>query len=412
MAKSRVTWMHSGQLGAPQMNGAKNSEGQMLQVLDACLIDGFNLQSVLSAANNIEGCILSFSAAHGYERGQLVQITGATDSSLNGKFRVVNTETDSITVDAVGVTDFTGSIITKVAALGFESIFGSATALQRAYRSPDLNSTRTVLHLDMSLPVGHGYNVANPVKRAMVDMCEDMVELGVQINSYTDAFNRRPTNRNGKMLWYQARDYNKTTPVTHTVNSNWIVIGNNNHFYLLNDWFKSENYASSMLLRDWYFFGDSPSLVGPTDKFNCAWVGSTFTNDVGNAYFGTSTGTFNDTSLVVGYYIKSHLGTGTLLPFKTYTSNLENIMYSGVSDTNPANFRNLGSNPFGVGVLASTTVGWRGTLPNLYAVPYKSTNNLGPLNFKQSDGSILVAVQSYADYPIATPGYILFNTGD
>lgn len=45
MSDKRFTWIHSGQLNAPQMDGVKLSEGQMLKVLDAVLATGFNPQT-------------------------------------------------------------------------------------------------------------------------------------------------------------------------------------------------------------------------------------------------------------------------------------------------------------------------------------------------------------------------------
>ena len=81
MADKRFTWMHSGQLGAPQMNGAAGSNGQMLQVLDACLIDGFNPQTVTIATKTATTVTLTFGVSHGYEVGQLILVSGATDAA-------------------------------------------------------------------------------------------------------------------------------------------------------------------------------------------------------------------------------------------------------------------------------------------------------------------------------------------
>src|SRR5690606_28768003 len=98
----RFTWMHSGQVGAPQMNGASGSNGQMLQVLDACLIDGFNPQTVTMATKTATTVTLTFGVVHSYAERQIVTVSGATDAALNGRHRVVSTTTNTITIDAVG----------------------------------------------------------------------------------------------------------------------------------------------------------------------------------------------------------------------------------------------------------------------------------------------------------------------
>ena len=59
------TWMHSGQLGATKINtsnGAPN--GQLLSILDACLVDGFNVQTVSSVTINGSDIVLTFGLPH------------------------------------------------------------------------------------------------------------------------------------------------------------------------------------------------------------------------------------------------------------------------------------------------------------------------------------------------------------
>ena len=339
MANNRMTWMHSGQLGAPQMNGAAGSNGQMLQVLDSALIDGFNPQTVVSATKTATTVTLTFGVSHGYVERQLITVSGATDTVLNGNHRVIGLSTNTVTIDAVGVAVTTGTITTKVAPLGFESIFGSTDPLKRAYRSPNLQGTRTVLYLDMTLPAGHGYNAANPVKRAMVSMCENMTALGTQINSYTDATNNKPAVRNGKMLWYQSRGSAKAAAVTNAVNSDWVIAGDSDKFYMFTVW---QNYQPTMpKARDFYAFGDMPSLASD-DSFNCAWVGVYNPNDTSDIYLAMNGGKlggnpngwgYSGDFGSIGFFIKSKNGVGSLKnTVLSFDGDVSHMVYTGFND--------------------------------------------------------------------------------
>lgn len=347
---NRMTYMHSGQLNAPQMNGASGSNGQLLQVLDACLIDGFNVQTASSASLNGGVVSINYGTPHGYANRQLITISGANDAKLNGSHRILSKTENSLTIDATGVTQTTGVIKTKVTPLDFQSIFGSSEPLKRAYRSKNTQSTQTVLYLDMSLPTGHGYNSSNPVKRAMVSMCEDMTTLGVQINSYTNTKNNYTKNKNGTLLWYQARGYSKTEPVTSTANSNWVIAGNGDRFYFFPIW---QTYDVNLKLhRDFFAFGDMPSMSS-SDAFNCFWAGIINENDANGIYWalnGAKIGgnpsaimDYNGYHAPIGFFIRSKEGVGDLqssvLTFSGFESNLDHTGFGGgtsLSFPNPA----------------------------------------------------------------------------
>lgn len=380
---NRVTWMHSKQLGAPQMNGAKNSEGQMLQVLDACLIDGFNSQTVtaVSIAGNL--ATFTYGTAHGYELRQILVVLGADDPQMNGRHTITAKTDTSLTIslgDVVGAVTTTGTITTKIAPLGFESIFGSVNPLQRAYRSPNPLGTRTVLYLDMSYPASHGYNTANPAKRAMIDMCEDMTELGVQINSYTAAYNKKPTNRNGQLFWYQSRAYKKSLAVNNPQNSDWVIVGNSDYFYMFSTWYSDVGYPITQPLRDIYFFGDTISYGAPTDKMNCGWIGAVAKNDVppsDQVYYsfnGARIGGYIDPLFPYGFLIGKVNNAVGLDPFLLTTSDSTDAQISGNSTDERFNYpASTTTGYIGQPLLMQTTQNWRGIMPSLHFIP----QNLG-----------------------------------
>ena len=423
MADSNLTWMHSGQAGAPQMSGA-STEGQMFGVLDAALIEGFNPQTAVSVTKTATTATLTYAYAHHYELMQLVLVTGATDSKLNGKWRVIEKTNTSITLDAVGVTTLTGTIVTKIAPLGFESIFGKVNAKKRAYRSANLAGTRTVLFLDSTLPTGHGYSTTSPAKRVMVDLCKDMTVLGTQIGSYTATFNNKPTVKNGKMFWYQARGSAKADEVDGTNPSEWVIVGNGDYFYFFTSWQQYNQTVRKQ--RDFYAFGDMPSL-STTDKHNCFWAGAVTSDDAAVAYWSSNKAkiggrpdVFYNTSVdsgAVGFFIKPYDGVGELQSASlTCTGSEFDGFVSGGATLDDAAlgctalpYPNLpNSSILAVGIYLQVKGAIRARAPNLYATPQDLKSDLTK-DLTVDNGYLLVALATDGFTDNTGCGFFLVN---
>lgn len=305
----KFTWMHSGQLGAPQVTAAKGSEGQLLQMLDATLVSGFNQQTSASVSINGSRVSLGFGTNHGFIARQRVIISGSDDPLLNGNHAVVEITPQTIVLNISGVTITTGIVKAKVAPLGFESIFGSTDPLKRAYRSKDLTSTRTVLYLDMSLRTGHGYSTTSPVQRAMVTLCGDMATLGIPINSHTDVINDYAKNANGTLMWHVGRSDAKNTAVNDATSRDWVLVGNGKIFYLIMSW--QTTFPDLLKYRDFYAFGDTDPLA-ETDNYGCIWAGCMLPNDTatynGLVWNGPKISNTPSTNTPVGIFIKSYDG--------------------------------------------------------------------------------------------------------
>ena len=414
MQDNRFTWMHSGQSGAPQMDGVKLSEGQILKVLDAGLVNGFNPQNAASVTGTASTVTITYAGPHGYELRQLVLISGATDAKLNARHRIIEKTRETITIDAKGITSFTGTIVTKIAPLGFESIFGSNDPLKRAYRSANLQGTRTVLYLDASLPTGHGYNSTNPAKRLMVSLCQDMTVLGTQINSYTDAVNKKTTNKNGSLFWYQARPYTRTEPTISVEYRPWVIVGNGDVFYLFNEW--QDYNTMGYKLRDLYAFGDVPSLGGSTDQYSCMWIGAIVQNDADVMYQASTGGQIGGDidSAPIGFFIKDHTGTGTLQNFVFSVDGTAGYHYTGHStDTPLIPFPNpVSQSILGFPIYTITKKGLRSFMPRLLSIPQHMQSNIASYDLTITDNLLTVAV-FYANRTSGTEnGFYAINLGD
>ncbi len=363
------TWMNSKQLGAPQMNGAPNSEGQLLQILDACLIDGFNIQTVTSVAKTASTVTLNFGVSHGYVDRQKVTVSGANDPILNGDHRIVSLTSNSITLAVEGVSVTTGAIKTKITPLGFETIFSNSDPLKRAYRSKNMQGTRTVLYLDMALPANNGYHATNPAKRAMVSMCEDMTVLGQQLNSYTDVKNNYDSNPNGSLFWYQSRGLDRNSSVTSSSNGSWVIFGNGDYFYFMP--VIGNTITSNGFLRDMYSFGDIESLAGASDRYNCMWQGTYLPNDNGRIIYSSNGSKYGglptNSSHYTGFFIRDKSGTGDLvamLPTADGGITQYSSGYTGfISTPNPTS-----GSLIGFPLFAKTDNDLRGYMPRILAI--------------------------------------------
>ena len=414
----KFTWMHSGQIGAPQMNGAAGSNGQMLQVLDGCLINGFNPQTVTIATKTATTVTLTFGVSHGYELLQIIAVSGATDAALNGQHRITAKTTTTVTINAVGVAVTTGTITTKVAPLDWESIFGSADPLKRAYRSNDMQSSKTVLYLDMTLPAGHGYNATKPAKRAMVSICEDMTTLGTQINSYTNDYNNFTTNPNGTLFWYQCHGVDKGEAVTRASNINWVVIGDGRFFYLIHEW-QTYTLTAGTPRRDLFSFGDVDALDGDYGK--CAWTGSILPNDDGaNVYYATVGSSTGGTPSVdrdggrVGFFTKSVSDTPSLDSFVFSSSGMASgVNYHGNISGLSGGINNY-PNPttlsiIGIPTYAANSSVLRGIMPSMLTIPQNLGSNTSDLDLLVSGNSVVVGVSSSKFTNNNKVGFFAFN---
>lgn len=123
-------WYDSTEAGAPTLN---NVAGSLLEVLRACLINGFGAKTVTSISVSA-GVATATCAAHGFADtyGKLLLIAGATEPLLNGRKQPGNVTTNSFDFPAPGVADgtYTGSMSARRAPLGWlEAYTGTDRAI-------------------------------------------------------------------------------------------------------------------------------------------------------------------------------------------------------------------------------------------------------------------------------------------
>jgi hypothetical protein len=141
-----VKWFTSAMPGAPRCSG---TAGDLVTLLDTCLINGFNVNGVGSLVVTGGIATATFATAHGYLQHQIVLIAGSTPTALNGDKRVLTADTYTITFDATGVADgtATGTIECRTAPVG-SWVKAFETTQKAAYKSNHPDSTGVYLRLD------------------------------------------------------------------------------------------------------------------------------------------------------------------------------------------------------------------------------------------------------------------------
>jgi len=151
---STVRWFHSDMVGAPQIN---RQAGDLIAILDACLIDGFGGATPDGDKITISGEVATvhFSGGHDFQTLAVIEIEGASIPQLNDVWRVKSATGSSFTFDCPGIPDGadSGAITVKRATPGFwEKTFTDTN--KAVYRSTHPDATGFYMRVD-STPIDH-----------------------------------------------------------------------------------------------------------------------------------------------------------------------------------------------------------------------------------------------------------------
>lgn len=237
---------------APQL---QNAHGSMLSVLDACLVSGIQVGTVASLTAIGVTATANFGVVHNLMKHQVIRINGATQAEFNGDFKIkqiVNETTIRFELNtAASVANATGTISCMLAPLDFEKTFSSTTALgggRAAFRSKDeALPNRPFLRVVDERISSYSINYAKYAKVGIVENMNDINTMtGVQAPYTTSAPTRNwnPTGsganiKNGWAKWYYCSvgEYNSDSTSLadfSIVAGDWLVIGTDTGFYMMN----------------------------------------------------------------------------------------------------------------------------------------------------------------------------------
>lgn len=239
---------------APQL---QNAYGSMINVLDACLINGIQIGVVNSLTASGNTVTATFGAAHNLMQYQVIKITGAAQAEFNGEHRILTVpNSNEVTFElaaAPSVSTATGAISASLPPLGWEKPFSSSNPSgggKAAYRSlnlllPSRPFLRVVDELDSAY-------TANYAKYAKVGIVEDMTDIDTMLGVQAPFDPANPNKNwvgtgsgasaiNGWAKWYYARteyeheQYYGVSDSSPTPNGNrsYLLIGSADAFYIL-----------------------------------------------------------------------------------------------------------------------------------------------------------------------------------
>lgn len=237
-------WYDSTEAGAPSLN---NVAGSLLEVLRACLINGFGAKTVTSISVT-GGVATATCASHGFlgTYGKLLLISGATDPLLNGVKQPGGISTNSFTYPAPGVPDgtYTGTMSARRAPLGWTETFSGTNKAMFARTAPE--ATAMLLRVDDT-----GTTVARVIQ----------VESATDVDTYTGP---APTAAqvSGGGTWQKA---------SSATANNWFLVGDDRGF-----WFGSKLGVSTTQYV-YYWFGDGVPYYA-ADAYFCLLSAQTGTS--------------------------------------------------------------------------------------------------------------------------------------
>lgn len=234
-----------------------NNWGDMIRLLDTCLVSGLPLSSVTSASIDSQGDIsLNLFAGHKCLLFQIIELSGFEPTEINGKYRIKGTPTSTqliLKATHAGKT-VTKLGTTKLASLGYEIVFRDSADVKRVYRAKNPRAEHPFIRVDETISDGVNSYTSTYAKSAMVGLIENMthiddyqdpLKLQLPIDTSDLAKNWKivgtgTTVIRGWSKWYWASNLgvrnggvtaSQTPP---TGNRNFTLCGDSDAFYILN----------------------------------------------------------------------------------------------------------------------------------------------------------------------------------
>ena len=246
-----------------------NNWGDLIRLLDTCLVNGLALPSVTSASIDAQGDItLNLYAAHNCQLFQIVELTGFNSVSLgsetrqvNGKYRIKGVPSaNQLILKGIAWTDINPTTVTlvsigsaKLAPLGYEIIFRDSADVKRVYRAKNPSAQHPFIRLDETQSDGTNTYPSSYAKYAMfgllehMDYIDDYMKpdvLQLPFDPLDPAKNWKITGTGGNVVrgwsrWHYARGvetYNSGNDSTTPANGNrfFTICGDADSFYCFN----------------------------------------------------------------------------------------------------------------------------------------------------------------------------------
>lgn len=248
-----VRWFHSGMADAPVLRG---EAGALIELLDACLINGFCTRSLNSLVVSGGVAMATISAGNPYERHAVIRVAGASITALNGDHRVDTAGASTFTFLAPGVPDgaASGTMTVIRSPAGWSKPFSGTN--KAAYQG-DENSTQLYLRVDDSEAL-----------YSNVRGYENLTDIDAGVGLF-------PTEAQQANYWWTKSNAASTT------RREWVLVADGAML-----WFVSAWHSTYPLLGVMHHFGDGAAF-SPADAYMCMISGAAGAKSAGAPWSGT-----------------------------------------------------------------------------------------------------------------------------
>ena len=354
----------SDQYNAPTCAG---THGYLDAILYACLVNGYNTQTISSISVTANVATATCSGTHHYSQYDIIKISGCTGTStvFNDSFTILTVPDTTHFTFAITTTlgSAAGSPVACIAPLGWERTYTGTD--KSVYRSTDNQGTQIYLRV-----------VDTNANYTSLTMYETMTSIDIGLGASTTVY------------WIKSNASDTTARV-------WYLVGDSKRFYLQTHW-----YASYPTLPSIYFFGDIIKWR-TTDSYHCALTGA---SDPSLNYPSAYCGLHVQNTSVGNWLARSGTQLITNVSFLLCTTNCGSYNPTGWGYASgilyPNQFNNS-VNLFPVYVFENTPRIYRGTLPGFY-VPAEDTNGIFVPKDRSivKDGKTYMALRSSAGYSL------------
>lgn len=241
----QVKWFSSENFNAPSLG---NNWGDLVNVLNKCLIDGYGLQNITSIVISDGVGVATFPGAHKLEMFQWVKFAGATNTTLNNEFKVLGLTTNTIEflIDLPDQT-ITESIACSLAPLGWSKPFSDTG--RAVFQAKDTSKNPYYLRVDDTCDPLHTPTRAKFAKVGILESCTGIDDISGNQAPFDPALPTKNwigtgTAGSTSAIIGWAKWVYATSDTTNSSSTNlgstavegvrgWILVGNAENFFIL-----------------------------------------------------------------------------------------------------------------------------------------------------------------------------------
>ncbi|WP_180084097.1 hypothetical protein [Acinetobacter sp. YH12145] len=230
-----IKWFSSDDTGSPVLSNAWDI---VTDLLDTCLVTGYNHRAIASVAISSGVATLTFNTNHSYKQFQVINITGSIYNALNSEFKILGVTTNTVEFE-VELPDLieTGTLSASLAPLGWSKPFSDLG--KAVYQAKNFAENPFYLRVDGTKDPIYPETYTRFAKVGILESCIGIDDiLGTQ-----SPFNQSAPDRNwvgqgaygGWAKWkYAIGDGSISDSVTPAAGvRQWFLVGDDSTFYLV-----------------------------------------------------------------------------------------------------------------------------------------------------------------------------------